>query len=140
MMAHNDCLSILNTTRQEIMKSSAQLVAEKSAACPDAAVIKTTEQQLISQHEKMQRYTGYASTYSNASMNSQLASQATIYIESFWISINNDLKNCTLGLSKIQTEPATVLEVDLLANQTNWNSIKSQFEIINKSINPSLNK
>lgn len=120
----------------ELSALHGKLNSLKSATCPSASDIQACAQQLTQTQDALTAARSDLQTATAASSAAGGATAGAAYLASFWASVGADAGNVLAALGRIQSDPASVVGVDLSTTQQLWSTLKGSFADVGEQLAP----
>jgi hypothetical protein len=116
----------VNDLEQQLSQLYGQLHSLQSATCPNQGDINSCQNAINSVTNQAQQASNAAQTVSDAGQAAVSAGSGLQYLGGYWSSVTSDAGNCVNALTKMQSDPASIVQIDLANTQQLWNSLKTE--------------
>jgi hypothetical protein len=115
-----------NDLEQQLSQLYGQLHSLQSATCPNQGDINSCQNAINSVTAQVQQATAAEQAVSGACQAAVSAVSGLQYLGGYWSAVTADAGNCVAALTKMQSDPTSIVEVDLTNTQQLWNVLKQE--------------
>lgn len=109
-----------------------QLVAtlhqQQNATCPSSSDINNTQNSINNQKALLNNLASAQGVFATAKQYAYNAISALAYLTTYWQLISKDAQASGITLSRLQSDPGTVLQLDLTTSLNQWNALMQQYQ------------
>lgn len=126
--------SLVQTLQQQLAGLYGQLQHLQNATCPSQADINACQQIITTTTTQLQDAESAGTAVAQAQQGAGGAASGLSYLTGYWSAVGSDAGACVSALATMQTDPSSLLAIDLQTTQQLWTTLKSQFEGISAQI------
>ena len=134
----NYIIGNINQLNAKLANLYGQLQHLKDATCPSSSEINACNQLIQQVQQQINVTNGDLNTFSVASQDAGNAITGLVFLAGYWNTVCADAQNCVNALTKLQTDADNILQLDLKANQQQWNALKQKYQGITTQLTKSI--
>jgi hypothetical protein len=115
-----------NALQQQLSQLYGQLHSLQSATCPSQSDINSCQGAINTVTAQLQQANSAEQAVSGAGQAAVSAVSGLQYLGGYWSAVTSDAGNCVAALTRMQTDPASIVEIDLTNTQQLWNALKQE--------------
>jgi hypothetical protein len=124
--AVNQLTAQVNDLDQQLAQLCGQLHSLQSATCPNQGDINTCQNAIASVNTQEQQAALAREAVAGANQAAVSAVSGLGYLGGYWSAVTSDAESCVTALTRMQTDPTSVVQLDLTTTQQLWNGLKQE--------------